>query len=520
MKKKIYILYMLIIIIFLGTSVSFGLSKNEIPSMIKIGLKFGSNSASSVNLHSKKGFEFGYFEDDRFYSLCDFESVEIMEIKKDDYYKIQVGDSFSSKEEMEDFLDELSGGSYYPAYERNWKIYIGLYSSERDAKEFIRQTGKINHKKLKLVKPNSESVVVLDRRERPLLAYDSSQLEFNFISFNDENGNDIITVDGKKYRGGIVIKRLPGSDMTVINYLDLEKYLYGVLPEEMTDNSPLEALKAQAVAARSYAISTINKHQDLGFNLCTTTNCQAYGGYEAEKPKTNMAVNETAGKVITYDGKIITPFYHANSGGYTEDSENVWSAKLPYIRGVKDDFSLGGPNSSWTKVYEEGEIEKILNSAGFNIGKIKDIYVEEYSDNGRVLSLIISDGIREINLAKGKTRTIFGPTVIKSMNFHISTNADHYIMSSDMSNVERKSMDDLVILSADESKKTSRGNTYRISNGDDHVSSSSGPQKYIFNGKGYGHGLGMSQWGAKKMAELGYEYEDILKHYYTGTTIE
>lgn len=520
MKKRIYILYTLILVMILSTTVSWGLDKSKIPQMIKIGLKYGGNAVSTVNLNSSSGFDFGYYDKNGFNSLFDLMDVESVEVEKDKYYKIQIGDTFSSKEEMKIFLNSLDNESYYPVYEKGWKIYTGLYTSEGQANEFIGANGKINDKNLKVVKPNNRMVIVLDKRGSVIFAYDSSEREYNFRQFLDKDGNDIIAVNGKKYRGEIILKRSPNSDMTVINYLRLEHYLYGVLPKEMSGSSPLEALKAQAVAARTYAISTINKHEELGFNLCATTNCQVYGGYEVEKPRSNMAVDETVGKVLVYDGKIITPFYHANSGGYTEDSENVWSVKLPYIRGVKDDFSLGGPNSTWTKVYEEGEMEKILKSAGFNIGKIKEIYVEEYSDNGRVLSLKISDGIREIHLAKGKTRSIFGYTVIKSMNFHISTNGDYFIISSDMSNIVKKPIDDLVILSSDESKKAVSGGTYKISNGDDYISASGGPKKYIFSGKGYGHGLGMSQWGAKKMAELGYDYEDILKHYYTGTTIE
>lgn len=520
MKKRVFILYSLILILIFSTTVAWGIDKNSIPSFVKIGLRYGETSTPQVNLKSTSGFDFGYYADNGFYTVFNLIDVEEVNIKKDEYYKIQVGDTFSSKEEMENFIGSLGDENYYSVYENGWKVWTGLFTSEGQAEEFVGRNGKINDKKLKVVNPNNGCVVVLDKRGRTLFIYNSSQREFNFRPSLDKDGNDVISVDGKRYRGDIIIKRFPGSDMTVINYLSLEKYLYGVLPKEMSGDWPMEALKAQAVAARSYAISTIHKHEDIGFNLCATTNCQVYGGYDAEKPRSNMAVDETLGEVLTYDGKVVTPFYHSSSGGHTEDSENVWSIELPYIRGVKDDFSLEAPNSSWTKSYTVSEIKNILNTAGLNIGDIKSVYSEGRTDSGRILSLKISDGSHEIDLAKGKTRSIFGPTVIKSMNFYINTDVDYFIKSADLDKITRKSMGSIVILSADKSVKTTADKTYRVYDGDEYITSSGVPTKYIFNGTGYGHGLGMSQWGAKKMAELGYSYEDILKHYYTGTMIE
>lgn len=519
MRKRVYILYSLIFILIFSTTVSWGFDKNNMPTLIKIGLRYGDASTSEVNLKSISGFDFGYYVDNGFNTLFNLMDVEEIVINKDEYYKIQVGDTFSSKDEMESFISSLGDSTYYPVYENGWKVWTGLFTTKEQAEEFVGRNGKINDKKLKVVNPNNGCVVVLDKRGKPLFIYNSSVAEYNFRPFLDKDGNDLISVDGKKYRGEIIIKRFPNSDMTVINSLSLEAYLYGVLPKEMSGDWPMEALKAQAVAARSYAIGTIHKHEELGFNLCSTTNCQVYGGYNVEKPRSNRAVDETAGEVLTYDGKIISPFYHSSSGGHTEDSENVWSIELPYIRGVKDEFSLEAPNSTWTKSYTVGEIKNILNSAGLNIGDIKEIYPEGHSDSGRVLSLKISDGVREIDLAKEKTRTIFGPTIIKSMNFYISTDADYFIKSGDLEKTTRRPMGSVVILSADKSVKTSSDRNYRIFNGNDYITASGVPTKYIFNGTGYGHGLGMSQWGAKKMAELGYTYEEILKHYYTGTMI-
>ncbi|SHK23959.1 SpoIID/LytB domain-containing protein [Paramaledivibacter caminithermalis] len=520
MKKRIYIIYGLIFFLVLSTNVSWAFNKNSIPSMIRIGLKYGDTSVSQVNLKSTSGFEFGYYDGNQFYSVFNLMDEFDIVLKKDEYYKIQIGSTFSNKEDMENLLESLGDIPCYPVLDNGWKVWTGLFESKEEAEEFIINNGSFYDKKVEVVNPNSGSVVVQDKTGIVIFMYNCSKREYNFRPFLDKDGNDIISLDGKRYRGEFIIRRFKDSDMTVINYLSLESYLYGVLPKEMSGDWPMEALKAQAVAARSYAISSIHKHEEFGFNLCSTTNCQVYGGYDAERPRSNRAVDETFGEVLTYDGKIISPFYHSSSGGYTEDSENVWSIELPYIRAVKDDFSLGAPNCYWTKSYTAQEIKDILNSAGLVIGDIKEIHTEGYTEGGRILSLKISDGTREIDLAKAKTRSIFGPKVIKSMNFSISTDVDYYVISADMENIIRRPMSSMIILSADRSEKTSSDKKYRIFDGDDYITSSGVPTKYIFNGTGYGHGLGMSQWGAKKMAELGYTYEDILKHYYTGIMIE
>lgn len=544
MKKRIHILYCLIITLLLGTVVSWGYDKSNMPRILKVGLKYGDTSASKVGLNSSSGFDFGYYDDKGFNILFNLIEYRDITIRKDGYYKkqgssyienqadsigdstigpyhVQVGDEFSSKDEIENFLKTIGDSSnYYPVYEDGWKIWTGLYVTKGAAEQFVNSNKKINDKNLKVVNPNNGRVVVLSKDETVLFIYNSSQREYNFRAFLDKDGNDIISVDGKKYRGEIIIRRYTGSDMTVINYLGLDEYLYGVLPKEMSGDWPIEALKAQAVAARNYAVANVHKHAEYGFDVCSTIDCQVYGGYGVEKPRSNMAVDETTGTILTYDGKIVTAFFHSNSGGRTENSENIWSISLPYIRGVDDEFSIGAPNSAWTKIYTPAQIQNILNSNGMSIGSITNIYAEEYSENGRVLSLKIEDSSKEITLLKEKTRALFGYYDIKSMCFDLTTDVDLYVQGVEADSLTKKSLNKVSILSADGVSKTTPGKTYKVFDGDGYTTTDGVPSQYIFSGKGWGHGLGMSQWGARKMAELGYTYEDILKHYYTGTTIE
>ncbi len=173
-------------------------------------------------------------------------------------------------------------------------------------------------------------------------------------------------LDLKKYRGAATALRQNNSNLTIVNLLPTEKYLYGVVPREMPHSWPEEALKAQAVAARGFAVASINKYIDHGFNLCNTVNSQVYGGYEAEQSRTNRAVDLTRGQVITYNGHLAIPYYHSSSGGHTEDSENIWTNAVPYIRGVQDEYSLNSPHKEWEKALKKSEIESILRKKQFN----------------------------------------------------------------------------------------------------------------------------------------------------------
>lgn len=549
MKKNIYVIYFIIVFFLFSTINSWGFSKENIPYTIKVGLRYGDTSASIVNLHSNTGFEFGYYRNNIFNVLLNFIDEEDLTIRKDTYYMkvndsfievfpeikndinfsqlkgpyhVEVGDGFSDKTEMLSYLERLKDNNnveFYPVYDNGWRIWTGLFSSQSEAENFININGKIDDKNLKVVNPNNKRIQVLNKKGDVILIFDSSSQEFHFAPFLEKDSDQIITVDGKRFRGEIIFKRYQDSDMTVINYLTLQEYLYGVLPKEMSGDWPLEALKAQAVAARNYAVANIHKHSNYGFDLCGTIHCQVYGGYDVEKPRSNMAVDATDGKLLTYKGKIISAFFHSNSGGYTEDSENVWSLSIPYIRGVKDDFSLGAPNSNWTQIYSPYEIAQVLSLKGINIGEIYNIYPEKHSKNGRVLSLKIKGTLDEITLEKEETRKIFGYNNIKSMNFKVNTDIDVYIKSSNGESIQ-KPLNNMHILKGKNSIKILSNNKYNIYNGYKSVQIHGKPSKYIFNGRGWGHGLGMSQWGAKKMAELGYTYQEILQHYYTGTKLE
>ncbi len=334
------------------------------------------------------------------------------------------------------------------------------------------------------------------------------------LALSSRNGYDKkIKVEDKNYRDYIYFKK-QNNEIVVFNYVKLDNYLYGVVPREMPASFPIESLKAQAIAARTYTLFNLNKHGNEGYNLCDTAHCQVYDGMDGEHEETNKAIDETSGMVMTYNGNIIDAPYHSNSGGYTEDALEVWGNNVPYLTAVNDEYSQGSPNSNWSFSMTSDEINIRLKNSGINIGNVVDMEVLETSPNGRVSKLKVSGTAGEEILNKDKIRQVLGTTELKSTWFTVKREGDDRntksIYAVDGENTIPQIIDlaNSYIIDGELNKRPSRG------------TKSSNTGDFIIEGKGYGHGVGMSQWGAKGMAESGYSCEEILKHYYTGVEIE
>ncbi|MDF2874285.1 MAG: SpoIID/LytB domain protein [Sporomusa sp.] len=312
----------------------------------------------------------------------------------------------------------------------------------------------------------------------------------------------LVQVNKRRYRGDLSIHRTAGkAGLTVVNTLPVEQYLYGVIKNEISPEWPLEAVKAQAVAARTYAMANYNKHKADGFDVCSTTDCQVYGGRESEAPRSLEAVNATRGLVLLYNGKLITAYFHSSSGGYTENSENVWLASLPYLRGVAD-FDQNCPAFKWEKKLTIAEFNQAISKAGYNIGSLQAIELSPLGNppvtstdrgvSGRVKTVRLLGASGSVQVSGTKMRSMLD---LKSALFDINLTAT----------VPK------TVLPA------YSPNTHFI-NGN--------PTDFIMvTGFGWGHGVGLSQWGAKAMAEKDQPgnteyFKEILKHYYQGVQIK
>ena len=308
----------------------------------------------------------------------------------------------------------------------------------------------------------------------------------------------------RPYRGTMEI--MPRAEgLTVVNIVGVESYLYGVVSSEMSPSYPLEALKAQAVAARSYAVRNVGKWAAHGFDLDDTAASQVYGGFFSEDPRTNAAVDGTAGLVLTYDRKIIDAVYSSTCGGYTESAEEAWGRAVPYLVGIADHqgnldpafatrptdeagwanyfkyaraFNCLQPKYArveafrWVKLVTRQELEAGL-PADYQVGTVQNIVPLRRGLSGRITALRLEGSDRSVTINKElPIRKAFGD--LRSSAFTVDI--------------------------------------YRDDNGV--------PAVFAFWGAGWGHGLGMCQVGAVGLADKGWTHDKILAHYYRGTTLE
>ncbi|MDR1926266.1 MAG: SpoIID/LytB domain-containing protein, partial [Endomicrobium sp.] len=283
-----------------------------------------------------------------------------------------------------------------------------------------------------------------------------------------EPSDGIIFANAKPYRGYLILKK-SGDKINVINVLLIEDYIKGVLPKEVSCDWPIETLKVQAVISRTYSIANLNKHSAQGFNMCSTTHCQVYGGAGVETASCNKAVLLTQYEILTFGGQFAQTVFHANCGGHTEDPQYVWNwENTPsYLRGVKCGYCKKMPNTNWEKSLDERFIREKLSKN--NIGKIKKIKVKEKTPIGCAKNL-------KIVHSKGK----------------LLLNAYQFRLAVDAWQIKSHFFDSI--------KKD--GN------------------KFHFKGRGWGHKVGLCQCGAKVMGEKGKDYKDILFHFYPGTILE
>lgn len=276
-----------------------------------------------------------------------------------------------------------------------------------------------------------------------------------------------VKINGKNYRG--VFDLYPtDKGLLLVNELPLEEYLVGLINCEISSLWPIEAVKAQAVIARSYAIYQKDARRSALYHLESSVMDQVYAGVDIEDSRALRAVQDTTGEVLTYSGRIIQAFYHSNCGGHTEASRNVWGADFPYLQGVDCRYCLNSYSARWEVTLPKKKIELLLKAASYNAAGLSGIRVGKTFDSGRLEDVTVSTSNGDLIIAAVVFRKIVGYSVIKSTNFNV-----------------RMRGEDL-----------------------------------IFTGFGNGHGVGLCQWGSKQRAADGFNYREILSYYYPGVRID
>jgi stage II sporulation protein D len=292
-------------------------------------------------------------------------------------------------------------------------------------------------------------------------------LAANNIFIKPNGPEEAIEINGKRFKGGLQVIKRDGVTLSLINHLRLEDYVKGIAVRETSLYWPVETLKAEAVVFRTFALYRAEQFKNKEWDVSDDVFSQVYGGVEAERYRITEAVDKTKGEVLQFEGKILPAFYHSTCGGATEDAGVLWDIDLAPLKGVACGFCKDSPHFSWKTTVSKEKIRQLWEKNGQKIKKINEVVVASRDKSGRVNNLDIVTDQKDIEIAAKDFRNMIGVDIIKSTNFKIITS------SSDLT----------------------------------------------FEGFGWGHGVGLCQWGAYFMAKYGSDYLKILDYYYPGSVL-
>ena len=316
--------------------------------------------------------------------------------------------------------------------------------------------------------PSSHSAIIIEASQQGIRA--SGKTWGSRVLIKPEQGDCLIRVNSRRYRGQIIVQQ-KNSLLEIINELPLEEYLWGVIKPEISPLWPRASILAFTIAARTYAFKKLQdpSTRTMGYHISGEQDDQVYRGVEGEDPRSRALVNETRGKILTYLGEVIESSYHACCGGYTASLKDVWGGKdRPYLVAKPDNFCGRSPYFSWEFRIEAERLRERLRKRGLILGRLYRIKVLEFDEGRRVKRLQIEHKGGKMELTGKEFRNLIGGGNLRSTLFTVERWGPHF----------------------------------------------------VFKGKGWGHGVGLCQEGAKVMGEQGYRYQEILEFYYPGTTIE
>jgi stage II sporulation protein D len=279
-------------------------------------------------------------------------------------------------------------------------------------------------------------------------------------------GAPFVTLEGRRYRGSVRVLRTPGG-VAAVNEVALEDYVASVVASETWSSFGSAALRAQAVAARSYVLHQQRLHAGDAWDLEAGTASQAYGGADAETTASRAAAEATRGQVLLYQGEPILAAFHATAGGVTASAEEVWGRPVPYLQSQPVEGEDLSPDTYWRIRVSTDELARALRTLGIDVGSVREVGVVERSPSGRAARLRVAGSRGSRELEGRRLREALGEDRLRSTAFQVRSDGDGF----------------------------------------------------VFAGTGRGHGVGMSQWGAEAMGEQGASYRAILAHFYPGTRL-
>lgn len=348
------------------------------------------------------------------------------------------------------------------------------------------------------------------------------------ISQRIEKEEPSVELNNRRYRGYLEFFRTQGTNgITAVNVLPVDDYVYGLMLRDITPEWPDHSLKALAITIRTFALYHVGKHKDQGFDLCAGTDCNVYEGQTTDIPKAWKAVQDTRGFVVAYQGYPIAAFYHLSSGGYTENSENVLSRSYPYLRGVPD-ADQTSPYFHWQKRILPSELEGLLESNGYKMGALSAIELSKRTvapmnapDRGvsgriKTITFIGKEGVVSLT-GEQIQKLLMVPSSLFDLRIAIPATAIESNITDSYGDRDVKQIQINLPPASSGGLLTDREGIHRVSGQKN--------ETIYLEGYGWGHGLGLSLWGAKAMAEKAINpgqdyYISILRHYYPETRID
>jgi len=391
-----------------------------------------------------------------------------------------------------------------------WKIY-SVSSSGTSSKNLMKVT-------------SDKGVFLIDSAQNAQKAGYSPFPQIKAVNSKKDSKKGLISLGSRSYRGRIEIGRYD-KGLIAVNIVNIEAYLCGVVTCEMSKSYPLEALRAQAVCARSYAYAKAGfgckGTLSNAYNLVDNTYSQVYKGALAETGESVKAVTDTVGEIILSDDKPVEAFYFSTSGGSTEAGIEVWGIKSSIYTGVFDEYELFPEKSPWVVSYSLNQVEELLKSKGINIGTVEKVKAQVVTSSGRVHSLKITGSKDSKVLGLNEAESIFD---LPSSKYIVVMGGNKDI------NVIAKGKEGDIMLDIDGAYAISDSGTKKIENLDQAILISDSnftniPLKNVsqgsvsFFGMGYGHGIGLSQSGARGLAQKGKTYKEIIDYYYSNVSI-
>lgn len=534
-----------------GTS---AMAATTLPEYIRVGLVMSYAQKSSIGIQSTS-IRLVRPESDS--NPLDNETVD--EFNSSSGFNVRVGLSYQvaipidassyndAKAEASEYISNGYSNAVAGYYKNDWAVIIYGYENMSAANSAASALGG------KALSPSD--VTILDIDGNPILLIADSD-----AYFMGTGSTPVVDLGARSYRGIIDFIHNSDGTITAVNVIDLEEYLYGVVASEIPSSYEYEAIKAQACAARTYALYKWNRESDIGYDICDSTHCQAYMGYDYEDSTTRQAVIDTEGELIYYNGSPIEALFFSSSGGYTEDAVNVWGTDVAYLKAVDDSQEINCPE--WERTITLDDLDNLIQTNGYNIGSATGMRITIDNKTNRVqkLEILGTEGIKTITLEA--CRTVFGSigSSFNSRNYTITNGVvesggktetvtsnvigtfiseplegfkvgSDYVIGADCAVIysnesgakaygyDGKEIDLDDIPNIDDLITTTTTVTTSNSTSGTTVISSKGSTIEI-KGYGIGHGVGLSQMGANGMAKNGADYKEILKHYYTGVTVE